>query len=226
MANRTRLWITTVLSVVLLVVFHAVSFSSWPEIPLSSGCSPGSAYGTQSSPAVAWSGANLLTVWDDERISADKDIFAARFTAAGEPLDPTGFPICTASSWQTYPDVAAGDQFYLVVWEDYRGGTYDIYGARVDFDGNVLDPDGFPICMGEWLAELPAVAWDGTNFLVAWCDDRDLISRDIYAARVTPGGAVLEPNGFRVSSGSLIETNPSVAFNGSDYLLVWEVQGG
>ena len=226
MANRTRLCSIAVLSATLSAVLHAVSFSSWPEIPLSSQFSPGSAYGTQSSPAVAWGGINLLAVWDDERISTDKDIFGGRFTAQGEALDPAGFPICTASSWQIYPEVAAGDQVYLVVWEDYRSGTYEIYGARVDFDGNVLDSDGFPICTGDWLMELPAVAWDGTNFLVAWSDDRDMISRDIYAARVTSSGAVLEPNGFRVSSGSLLETNPSIAYNGTNYLVVWEVEGG
>ncbi len=220
------MWIISVLSIILLHILAVVSFSSWPEIPLSSQCLPGSAYGTQSSPAVARERDNLMVVWDDERISTDKDIFGARLTAQGELLDPIGFPICTASGQQTSPEIAAGDEVYLVVWLDYRNGSYDVYGARTDFDGNVLDADGFPICTGEWLAEYPSVAWDGNNFLVVWCDDRDMISRDVYAARVTPDGDVLDPNGFRVSFASLTEIRPAVTYNGFNYLVVWEVEGG
>jgi hypothetical protein len=214
------------LSIILLFVLATVSFSSWPEIPLSSQCFPGSAYGTQSSPAVARERDNLMVVWDDERISADKDIFGARLTAQGALLDPSGFPICTAYGQQTSPEIAAGDQVYLVVWLDYRSGSCDLYGARTDFNGNVLDPDGFPICTGEWLSQYPDVAWDGDNFLVVWCDDRDMISLDVYAARITQDGEVLDPNGFRVSFGSLMETRPAVTYNGLNYLVVWELEGG
>lgn len=226
MASARKFCLLIIVTISLLGVSPSDGFASWPDFPLSSDCFYGSAYGTQSLPAVARGEDNLLVVWDDERISADKDIFGARLTLSGETLDSTGFSICTAVDWQTSPEVAAGDQVYLVVWQDYRSGTNNIYGARVDQKGKVLDPDGFPICIGEWLAESPDVCWDGTNFLVVWCDDRDMISRDIYAARVTPEGAVLEANGFQISSGSFSEIRPSVAYNGLNYLVVWEVEGG
>jgi hypothetical protein len=47
---------------------------------------------------------------------------------------------------------------------------------------------------------LPRVAFDGTNYLVAWEDERSG-SQDIYGARVTRGGVVLDPAGFLILSG-------------------------
>jgi hypothetical protein len=199
------------------------AYSSWPEFPLSSDCYPGSAYGTQSSPAVAFGGTNYLVVWEDERINTDRDIFGARVSAEGEVLDPISIPICVYPNLQTGVKVAAGDQNYLVVWTDYRNASYDVYGARVDFSGNVLDPNGFPISATTNWESYPDVAWDGTNFFVVWTDDRSVITYDdIYGARVSPGGEVLDPNGIQISNTTAFEETPTVAYNGAVYFVAWE----
>lgn len=211
----------TVMSFVLCS--SSVVFSSWPEFPLSSDCFPGKAYATQTSSAIAFGGMNYLVVWEDERINTDRDIFGARVSPQGEVLDPIGIPICVYTNLQTGVKVAAGDQNYLVVWTDYRNATYDIYGARVDFSGNVLDPGGFPISTGSWWESYPDVVWDGTNYFVVWTDDRNSTTfDDIYGARVTASGEVLDPQGIQISSEPSWEETPSVAFNGSIYFVAWE----
>lgn len=60
----------------------------------------------------------------------------------------------------------------------------------------------------------PAVAHDGTNFLLVWLDS----SKTVRGARITPQGDVLDPEGFTVGAG---DDHPSAAFNGTDYLVVW-----
>jgi hypothetical protein len=211
------------LFIVFCLFLSGKAFSSWPEFPLSNDCFPGTAYASQSSPAVAFGGTNYLVVWEDERVNSDRDIFGARVSASGEVLDPISIPICVYTNLQTDVKVAGGNQNYLVVWTDYRNGNYDIYGARVDFSGNVLDPDGFPISDTYNWESFPDVAWDGTNFFVVWTDDRSVTTYDdIYGARVSPQGEVLDPDGIQISNTTALEETPAIAYNGSVYLVAWE----
>ena len=212
-----------VLFVVFCLCSYENAFSSWPEFQLSTDCFPGSAYGIQSSPAVAFGGTNYLVVWEDERVNTDRDIFGARVSPTGEVLDPIGIPIYVYANLQTGVKVAAGDQNYLVVWTDYRDASYDVYGARVDFSGNVLDPGGFPISNTYNWESYPDVAWDGTNFFVVWTDDRSVTTYDdIYGTRISPAGEVLDPDGIQISNTTAFEETPSIAYNGSVYFVAWE----
>jgi hypothetical protein len=215
-----------ILSLYLTFRLSVNAFSGWPEFPLSSDCFSGSAYGTQTTPSIAFDGTDFLVVWEDERLNSERDIFGARMSQQGEILDPIGIPICVAPSLQTDVKVAWGGQNYLAVWIDYRNENYDIYGARIDPQGNVLDPNGFPISTGSGWEAYPDVAWDGTNFFVVWSDDRDFTSYDIYGSRVTSSGEVLDPRGILISSEPVMELVPAIAFNGSTYLVVWEHSPG
>ena len=127
---------------------------------------------------------------------------------------------------QEAPAVAANNEVYLVAWADKRGNDteWDIYAARITPDGERLDPNGIRICVMRGPQQFPAVASDGRDFLVVWHDARDQDGPtyyDIFGARVTAEGVVLDPNGFPISRAPIDQFGPSLAFNGTHYLVAW-----
>ena len=83
------------------------------------------------------------------------------------------FQICTAADDQYNPcAVYANDQYY-VFWADYRyyeiDSSQSVFGARVSASGTVIDPDG-KLLYNHRTGYAPAVAYDGTNFLVVFRD--------------------------------------------------------
>ena len=176
----------------------------------------------QYSPAAAFDGTNFLVVWEDGRSVNGHDIYGARVTPEGAVLDPAGFVISQADRDQSSPAVAFDGSNFLVVWHDYRNFFVDIYGARVTSGGAVLDTQGIAISQAECDKYYPAVGFDGANYLVVWDDIRGGSSSDIYGARVTPEGVVLDSSGIAVARGAQYETAPAVEFGGSSYLVVWQ----
>ena len=79
------------------------------------------------------------------------------------------------------------------------GAAADIFAARVAADGTPLDATPIAVCQAKGFQIYPAVAFDGTNYLVAWSDFRGGQDWDVYAARVTPQGKLLDPDGFPVA---------------------------
>src|SRR5262245_44789648 len=115
--------------------------------------------------------------------------------------------VAPAPDDQEEPAVAAGSNGYFVVWADkrnYATNEYDIYGSRVSATGQVLDPAGIPICTDPGRQTSPRVAFNGSEFLVVWEDDRESTTNfllyQIYGARVTSDGRVLDRNGFKITT--------------------------
>src|SRR5262249_21176429 len=69
----------------------------------------------------------------------------------------------------------------------------------------------------------PALAFNGTNYLVAYEDHRAGDANvDIWATRVSRTGAILDPDGLHVSGAAGNQLLPQVASNGTDFMVVWE----
>ena len=65
----------------------------------------------------------------------------------------------------------------------------------------------------------PAVAWNGTDYLVVWEDLRSG-NRDIYGSRLSGAGSVLDPAGIPISTGGQHETVPQLDVR-YDFLVAW-----
>jgi large repetitive protein len=175
----------------------------------------------QLDPALAFDGTNYLVAWSDNRSGTAPDIYGTRVSPAGAILDPTGTAISTAYGYQRTPAVAFGGNNYLLAWDDLRTLLDHVFGSRVTPAGSVLDPDGIAMSTTANVEPSPAIAFDGTNYLVVWTDRRLQTNGDIYAALVSQTGGVLDPNGILISAAGQDQSEPAVAFDGTNYLVVW-----
>ncbi len=197
------------------------------------GVALSTATGNQTETAAAANGSMVLVAWRDRRTSGatSDDIFGTRLTFTNnaiQVLDTNGVAISTNSASQRTPAVCALTNDFLVVWRDRRtsGATSDdIYAARVDVNGAVLETNGFAICTNVASQTAPAVAGSPSGAFVVWTDPRNSnTGNDIYGARVSATGVVLDTNNVPVSLSGAIESAPVVAFHGTNYLVVWEDQ--
>jgi len=144
-------------------------------------------------------------------------------------LSPSGhLPISVASQDQSAPRIAWSGKRYLVVWSDRRGGPMaNIYGARLDAAGNLMDKQGFIIAAHTEYMFSPAVAASPGGFLVTWDDRRGGTYYDIYGARVADSGSVLDPKGIAISTASSNQRGSAVAHDGTNFFVVWtDLRGG
>lgn len=179
----------------------------------------------QLSPSVASNGTEFLVVWDDDS-DVVRTIRAARVTSSGVVLDPGGFVVAPGPSRQVTPVVSWDGSSFLVVWGDERSGSSDLYGARVSSAGVVLDPAGFPICTAPFFQGGARVASSTEGSLVAWTDFRNNQWNQLFAARVSRQGVVLDPNGFAIGQGFAQRRASEVSFGEDAFLVAWTEQLG
>ena len=141
--------------------------------------------------------------------------YVARVDASGKVLDTTPIYLGVNAGAGT---VGLGGGDYLVVWQI---GKY-LVARRVTPAGKALDGLGIPIHAPSHGGKTPRLAFDGTNFLLVWSDNRGP-GVAIYATRISTTGKVLESTPVRVNQFyTHARTNPAVAFDGTNFLVVFD----
>jgi hypothetical protein len=175
-------------------------------------------------PGVAFGASQYLVVWKvDPSGSNNADIHAQRVGANGS-LVGSAIIVSNAANDQSEPAVVFDGSNYLVAWTDHRNGNADIYATRVSPGGVVLNPAGIAISIASGAQSSSSIAYDGTNSLVVWSDFRNA-TRDIFGARVSSAGSVLDPTGIGIQTDSFSQFRPSIAFGGGTYLVAWDESG-
>jgi hypothetical protein len=183
--------------------------------------------GYQYTPALSFNGTNYLVVWAQEQwYDQDHGVFAARISMAGAILDAGGIALHSVTSMR--PAVGCDGVNFLVLWEDTRSGTEDIYANRISPAGQRLDGDGvsggFAVTSSAGCAEVaPTVAFFDGNYLVAWMSCPAIGVYDgLYGARVSTSGTVLSPGagGMRLSKPGY-QGHPMLAATPGSALLTW-----
>lgn len=127
---------------------------------------------------------------------------------------------------QLYPDIAHGSDTWLVTWQTgqnyHMGPTADVFAARLDNSGKLLDSHPVRLGTGPGSRERPRVAYSKSTFLVTWQDFRNGKDWDVYAARVNHSGKVLDRDGFLVAGGAGNQALPVVAPADNGFLVAWQ----
>ena len=168
-------------------------------------------------------GTKYVVVWQDNRDSVFYDIYSTRIDCMGIMIDPVSTPVCTDRFHQLNPAIAYNGNNCLIVWEDTRNvvNLFDIYGARFDTSGTILDTTNIPVITGYNDQHEPAVTCGTDRYLVVWQDARTG-NQGIYGTRITFDGAVVDTSGMIVSDHAWNETDPDITFDGNQYFVVWE----
>ena len=142
------------------------------------------------------------------------DTLALRFDANLNPLDAAPFTLLTGYSPSAF--VSNGSQFFMT-WVDQLPPKFiiTVKGARISTAGVSLDGAGLAISgkNSPQAFTTTSVAWDGTNWRVTWG-----FNNAVRVARVTTGGAVLDPGGVFVPGPM---TGPTAGLPGGGVELVW-----
>jgi Bacterial Ig domain/IPT/TIG domain/Viral BACON domain len=160
-------------------------------------------------PRVAAFGTRWLIVWEHHNNHDDSP-----GTIYGAFVEPDGmtlgaFPVGGTPGNDNNPHLAVAGNSALVVWSNGN-----ILGRRINADGTFPDPlSGYTLVDAANLQALPAVAWDGAQYVLDWVDQRNESypaqpRGDIYGARVSPTNITLEE--FPIATSQLPEDTPFV----------------
>jgi hypothetical protein len=178
----------------------------------------------QVKPAVAHDGKGIyLVAWQQGRFyhqSQSADILAVRIDARGRVLDRQPIVVCNAVASQEQPQVAYGGGKFLVVWHDLRNGRdWDVYAARVDSDGRVLESNGFLVGGGPQNQTRPVLAPADNGFLVVW-QHYDRHYR-LQASMIPAAGPTVPAQSLKFRGKSLWGGELALAPVGNGWLLSW-----
>ena len=147
-------------------------------------------------------------------------LVAGRAPAAPWIAGPVDTMPATSLPEASFHHSVSGPGGFLVVWTSLAPGGTDLYGARVAPAAGPTTP--FPISTATGNQQDPAAAVTGNHFVVVWDDDRNQNTVNIYGARVSFDGGVLEPAGILISGGPNAQKFvPFPACSPAECLVVW-----
>ena len=137
-------------------------------------------------------------------------VLPASAFGSGFPVASTGFPEYSA-------DVAFDGTNFLVSIQESHSPLPGITGAKL------VSPAGV-VLASVWAptGDAPNISFDGTNYLLVWADHSTGSIVRVHGLRVsTAGVAIGSP--FFVSQSTAVNEASGVAFDGTNYLVVWTV---
>ena len=183
-------------------------------------------------PVAGFDGTNYwvtFTPYSNGTSGSVTQVLAHRLSTAGALQEASPFMLATIAGSQLsigFTALAFGPSSGLLAYTAFNGTTnqHELWGVVVNPDGTTGAGGPFAIATDNSTHLYPAIAFDGTNFLVAW---QQLASSgatvgSILAKRITPSGAAVDATPLLVAAAPNGQYQPSVAFDGANYLIAWQ----
>jgi len=145
----------------------------------------------------------------------DDDIDEGVFGITAGPLDVT-----TDEHRAQHPVIAFGETGYMLAWQDDRDGNLaELYATAVSTAGDLL-VNGERLVSNPDEEYLGDIAWDGSNFGLAYSSD-NLTSGDfdLWMAVVNEDADRLDSG--RVAVRTIDQEHPMMTWDGSSWAMVW-----
>jgi hypothetical protein len=147
---------------------------------------------TQTAQAMLRDGAGgAFVVWEDPRSgTTDRNIYAQRIDNSGAVTwGADGLVVCNAANNQLTPQLTGdGAGGIAITWTDQRLGSGDgnIFAQRLSSTGVAAwTANGVAVATPPLVQSNPSIIQSGTDFIVAWNDQRTAGNRDIYAQKIS-----------------------------------------
>src|SRR5262249_47808429 len=125
-----------------------------------------------------------------------------------------------ADGFSVNPSLAWNGNEFLTVWQDDRAGLFDLYGQRLDHDGNPLG-DNIQLTKAQGLGnESPSVAAGLTTVGITWSLGdalNHLIQFQVFSTDLTK--PMSQP--LLLTNGSTDAVYPNVVWNKDRYVISW-----
>jgi hypothetical protein len=186
-------------------------------------------------PALGWAGGAFVVAWQQQSAPGTDgtfDLYVAGISAAGAVTTPTPISVgkaMTGTGSTLSPAMACTADRCLLTWHQITDSAYkvDVRAAVITLSSTALDVGApFDVISAGGTQQLPAVASDGTGFLVAWRDDKSG-TNDLYMTLVSAAGTVIgSPTLLHTATSKVAQPAAQLVFDGANYEAVWRGGGG
>jgi hypothetical protein len=167
-------------------------------------------------PTIAFGGTEYGIAWYDSR-DGNEEIYFARLSREGDKRGADSRITLNSNSSHDPVMVWAGTEFG-VCWADNREGNYEIYFTRISSICEKLGVD-LRISFNGSDSQAASLAWTGSQYGVAWHDNRDG-NWEIYFSRFNAVGTKLGVD-TRISVAGGDSKDPSLSWSGSEFGVSW-----
>ena len=170
-------------------------------------------------PVALFSGTGFMIGYNSAEILSN-EIFVSSLTISGGV--GSSQRITDASGVSVWPAMTFTGSEYGITWLDERNDTTEIFFTRLSAAGSEIGEDRrvSPAAVGDSDREVISAAWSGTEYSLAWTDDRDGVSK-LYFTRLNREGGWNGPN-EKIINATGVSTYPSLVWANGQWAVAWQ----